>query len=275
MTNNLCAVHPDVSATFTCTRCGSFACGVCQSTEPSLCVSCLQRGTEGLGSAGLEPIDTLKRSLEVVRNALSLVLPIALVQSVLTVLLTHAPGRLPSAAPVLGLAASCINLTLLMAFQTVWMSLFGASALRQPLLFGAIIRPALASTVFVAIASILEGLAVGLGFLLLIVPGVFLFLGLALTQASVVLGRRNPFDALRESWELTDGHRLNLFLMLLMLAVVTTPVSLVLGVLSVFSMRWLPPEVPALVTTFWSTLSQAVFTAVLAVAYLRRTRGLG
>ncbi len=62
------------------------------------------------------------------------------------------------------------------------------------------------------VASILVSLAVSLGFLLCIVPGVILALGLGLYSYAVVDEGLSGVDALKRSWELTLGHKLNLFL---------------------------------------------------------------
>jgi uncharacterized membrane protein len=62
------------------------------------------------------------------------------------------------------------------------------------------------------VASILVGLATFLGFVLCIVPGVILALGLGLYQFAVVDEGLSGVDAVKRSWELTLGHKLNIFL---------------------------------------------------------------
>src|SRR5262249_31353138 len=56
------------------------------------------------------------------------------------------------------------------------------------------------------------GLAVGLGTVLLIVPGVILALGLCMTTPLIVDRNLGPIDALGESWKLTEGNRVSLFI---------------------------------------------------------------
>lgn len=41
--DSMCATHPAVRSTATCTRCGRFACNACLSSDGSLCVDCLAR----------------------------------------------------------------------------------------------------------------------------------------------------------------------------------------------------------------------------------------
>lgn len=57
----------------------------------------------------------------------------------------------------------------------------------------------------------LAGLAVLVGFLCLIVPGLVLIAGLAVTGPALVIERLSPTEAFRRSWELTRGARLPIF----------------------------------------------------------------
>jgi hypothetical protein len=59
--------------------------------------------------------------------------------------------------------------------------------------------------------QILLGFAVVFGFLLLIVPGVILSLGLFYAPYLVVDQELDPVDALKESWRITKGHKASLF----------------------------------------------------------------
>lgn len=61
-------------------------------------------------------------------------------------------------------------------------------------------------------ALFLTLLAVGFGYVLLIVPGIILGLGLAFAQFYVVDQNMGPIDALKASWEATKGHKGHLFL---------------------------------------------------------------
>ena len=66
--------------------------------------------------------------------------------------------------------------------------------------------------VSVLIANFLISFAVGLGFILLIVPGVILALGLSMTVPLIVDRNLGPIDALTQSWKLTEGNRVNIFI---------------------------------------------------------------
>jgi hypothetical protein len=61
-------------------------------------------------------------------------------------------------------------------------------------------------------ATLLAFLAVMLGYVLLIIPGVILAIGLCLTHFYVVDAELGPIDAMSASWNATRGHKLQLFL---------------------------------------------------------------
>jgi hypothetical protein len=79
-------------------------------------------------------------------------------------------------------------------------------------------------------AQLLLGLVVMLGFLLLFVPGIILSLGLSFTIYLVVDRQLGPIEALKESWRITDGHKVNLFLFGLVAALVMLAGALACGI---------------------------------------------
>lgn len=67
---------------------------------------------------------------------------------------------------------------------------------------------------------VLMGLAILFGWALCIVPGVILALGLSMASPMVVDRHVGPIDAMKASWDLTTGHKGNLFVFYLLCAVV-------------------------------------------------------
>lgn len=63
-----------------------------------------------------------------------------------------------------------------------------------------------------ALCVLLTWLIVGLGYMLCVVPGVIFTVALALVYPLAVLEKRSPLDVLRDSRDLTKGHRWNIFL---------------------------------------------------------------
>jgi hypothetical protein len=66
-------------------------------------------------------------------------------------------------------------------------------------------------------AHILTLIAVTLGMLALIVPGIIIAMGLAFVPYLVVERGLGPIEALKESWRVTKGHKMQIFLLVLAL----------------------------------------------------------
>lgn len=64
--------------------------------------------------------------------------------------------------------------------------------------------------IFYLVGALLYGLMVGIGFLLLIVPGVYLAIRYGLFWYAIVDGRKGIVDAFKESARITDGVKWNL-----------------------------------------------------------------
>jgi len=79
------------------------------------------------------------------------------------------------------------------------------------------------------VGAIVFAVIVGIGFVLLVVPGVFLFVSLAFWTVYVAVEDRNFVEGMRESWTLTRGHRLRLFLLGVAVVIVDIVVSAVFG----------------------------------------------
>lgn len=78
--------------------------------------------------------------------------------------------------------------------------------------------------------SILWAVAVGIGFMLLIVPGIILLMMWAVAVPSLVVERHGVFDAFRRSAELTKGARWKIFGLALVMLVIYWLLSLLVGI---------------------------------------------
>jgi hypothetical protein len=115
------------------------------------------------------------------------------------------------------------------------------------------------------LAAILSGIATFVGFIFLIVPGIYLAIKFSLTGPALVAeGIRSPIDALKRSWELTKGNSLYIFAFFLIIGIVGL---IVMGVSSaiftaIFTMV-LPDSASLLVSAIISGILQTIFNIVI------------
>jgi uncharacterized membrane protein len=95
------------------------------------------------------------------------------------------------------------------------------------------------------LASLLEGLIVVGGFILLIIPGIFFALRLQYTGYLVVDKNMGPVEAVKTSWKITRGNAWNLFFFGILLFLVN-----ILGVLCLLIGLFVTVPLSMLATTF-------------------------
>ncbi len=105
----------------------------------------------------------------------------------------------------------------------LWLSRTGTSV-GEALTFALMLFPTMLAI------QILCGIALGLGFILLLVPGLYLLGRLALVTPAVAdRSLYNPFEAIRTSWELTRGNGWAIFFFLFLVALVIVIAALIIG----------------------------------------------
>jgi hypothetical protein len=77
--------------------------------------------------------------------------------------------------------------------------------------------------------SILVGIAVGLGFLLIIIPGLVFMARWSICQPVMLVEKGKVFDSMRKSWEMTRGNEFPIILAMLALMVVFVGASIGVG----------------------------------------------
>jgi uncharacterized membrane protein len=90
-------------------------------------------------------------------------------------------------------------------------------------------------------AELLAGIIIFIGFLLLVVPGIIAAIGLGFAPYGVIDRGKGPVEALKDSWNITKGHKGQLFLFGLALLGLNLlgVIALVVGVLVTVPMTWL------------------------------------
>lgn len=97
--------------------------------------------------------------------------------------------------------------------------------------FGAAIGDGLRYFFPLLIVGILVGLGTGLGFMLLVVPGIILAVRWSITSPIVVVEKSGPTSSMGRSAELSKGHRWAIFGLVLLYLVLAYGVQIVLGLI--------------------------------------------
>jgi len=129
---------------------------------------------------------------------------------------------------------------------------------------------------FYFVASLLCGIAIGIGFVLLLVPGLYLFGRLGIVGPVVVAeNQRNPVTAISRTWALTAGNGWAVLGMVLLVAigafVAMAVVNLILGLLF-FAVA--PDKIAALLTLIVQSATEAAVTVIMVALYAALYRAL-
>ena len=124
----------------------------------------------------------------------------------------------------------------------------------------------LKTSVFLIIAGIIQGVAIAIGFVLLIIPGLFILVSLYFTQVFIAVEGEGPIEALSSSWALSKGDRFSIFGLVLVLIVVGALAGVV-GELVGF----VNPTVGSLVSLVVSGFLSIFTSAALVDAYHQLT----
>jgi hypothetical protein len=116
------------------------------------------------------------------------------------------------------------------------------------------------------VAGILAGLAIAVGLLLLIVPGLYLITIWSVLIPVIVLERRPVMEAFGRSRELVRGNGWNAFGVIVISILITIAVGIVLAV----ALIWLPGDFGAFVQSLVSnTITAPFFALALTIMYFR------
>jgi hypothetical protein len=111
-------------------------------------------------------------------------------------------------------------LWLLAAFLSLFLSVIGVGAtthivsdsyLGEELSVGAAFARVLPMIGPLTVLSVLSSIAIGLGMIFFLVPGIIIGCGLAVATTALVLERLDAVAAMKRSWGLTDGFRWKIF----------------------------------------------------------------
>lgn len=149
-----------------------------------------------------------------------------------------APGGPPAMGPSLGLSPGlAMVLSLVIGLISV---VVGAAALRT---FVSDVTETIPTEYFtrnivwmvinLIVGGIVFAIIVGIGFVFLIIPGIFLLVSLFFWNLYVVVEDQNFIEGLQNSWALTKGNRIMLFILGIIVIIITAVLGGVFGVAQV------------------------------------------
>lgn len=137
---------------------------------------------------------------------------------------------------------------------------------------GAFTRNVPLAMVNVFVGGIVYGLLVLIGSILLLIPGIFAYVVFIFMMPYIVVDDRNFVAALKESYRLTEGDRLTLFGLLLIVVVAAGFLGGIVGLVGMLTLSQSAAQLPTVVL---QPLVSLYSTAVIAVAFeqLRESDG--
>jgi hypothetical protein len=192
----VCANHSLIAAVFTCERCGSFGCESCRSTSlPAFCEPCSLRITDG----GLTASALLGDSFRLLpRNpwGFGLLLGSELAGALLPPLVFN-PEQLGLFTQIASGCLSAIGTAAFLSWTHAEVLQFPGRSPLSALHVGLRKFPSL------AVMKLFFGVCVGVGALLLLLPGFYFAVRLSLAAPILVLAGRGPIEALDDSCSIT------------------------------------------------------------------------
>ena len=184
------------------------------------------------------------------------------------------PAGTPPMGPTLGLSAGVAGiLSLLVALVVV---VVGAAAVRTFVTEETETIPGEHFThnlgwmlVNLIVGGIVFAVVVGIGFVFLIIPGLFLLVSLFFWNVYVVVEDENFVDAFQDSWALTSGNRIMLFVLGVVVVIVVAVVGGIFGVANAA----LPGIVGLAIAQIGSAFTSVFAVAAAARTYLQLTEG--
>ncbi|MEM1416220.1 MAG: hypothetical protein AAGH15_15035 [Myxococcota bacterium] len=228
-------------------------------------------GADAAAAGVLRVDDLLRTSAELFQKNVGASIGIASLFSIPTLLLNigtvlwsrdmmEAALSLQTGTPTLGAATQMVDVatqTVFFSFLAIFVSVLFQAMARgcfayiaieslagRPPGLGPTLGAAFAKLHLLAFVALIQAIAIGIGLVLCIVPGVFLAVMFSVATVVVMAENANPIDALSRSAQLTEGNRMNIFLAMLVLGVAWFSLACVIGIASP------QPEIDPLSGTF-------------------------
>jgi hypothetical protein len=134
-------------------------------------------------------------------------------------------------------------------------------------------RFAVSKVIKVLLCTVMMWVLVTLGFVLLVIPGIFLFLAFELVYPVAVLEGGSPTEILNRSYTLTKGYKWSIlgatFLMSVMLAVASAPVTILVALLAFNGFAFWPLQIVAAIISDILGEGATILSLVIYLGILR------
>jgi len=123
------------------------------------------------------------------------------------------------------------------------------------------------------VCTVMVAVLVSIGFVLLVIPGIFLYLSFELVYPIAVLEGGSPTEILKRSYTMTKGHRWNIlgatFVMSMLVAVASAPVSILSVWLTFSGMNYWPLQALGAIVSDILTQGTTILSLVIYLGILR------
>ncbi|MFC4290885.1 hypothetical protein ACFOWX_00460 [Sphingorhabdus arenilitoris] len=127
---------------------------------------------------------------------------------------------------------------------------------------------AMGSFLTLFLAGLMSTIAITLGLILLIIPGVYLAIKFSLIGPAIAgEGIKSPIEALSRSWNLTKGNSLRIFGFFLIIGIVGGALYLVASLVAGGLLGLISATLASVVDTVFSTILSVVFLFVVIAVY--------
>lgn len=169
-------------------------------------------------------------------------------------------SRSVGVALLVGLIAAAISIIVSAILQAAIMRAAALSTVGDPVDVEASYKYGFARFGSVLLVSILVGLAVGIGFIFLIVPGVIFLAMFSVSIPAVVVENQRGTAAMRRSWNLVKGHFWHALGVIVVAFLITAVIGGILGAIggNAWFLRWIFQAIGQIITAPFSALVTVV-----------------
>ena len=134
-------------------------------------------------------------------------------------------------------------------------------------------RWGLSKLIKLLLCTVMVAVLISIGFALLVIPGIFLYLAFELVYPIAVLEGGSATEILKRSYAMTEGHRWNIlgatFVMSMLVAVAGAPVTIVVMFLAFNGINYWPLQALAAIISDVLTQGATILSLVIYLGILR------